>query len=44
VQAPKKKITLVDSVAFMPKRDQFSKFPKEMKQQDLLGFLKTRAP
>jgi hypothetical protein len=34
----------VASVAFMPKRDQYSKIPKEMKQQDLLGFLKMRAP
>jgi hypothetical protein len=44
VPAPKKKIASVASVAFMHKRDQFSTSPKEMKQQDILGFLKTRAP
>jgi uncharacterized protein YcgL (UPF0745 family) len=44
VPTPKMKIVLVASVAFMPKRDEFSKIPKEMKQQDLLGFMKMRAP
>ena len=44
VPTPKKKVAPVASIAFMPKRDQFSKIPKEMKQQDLLGFLNMRAP
>jgi hypothetical protein len=42
---PSKKIALVAaSVVLMSKKDELPKIPNQMKQQELFGFMKKRAP